>query len=520
MTKIKYPIGIQNFERLRSEGFLYIDKTELVKKLVEEGSYYFLSRPRRFGKSLLLSTLQAYFEGKRELFQGLAIDSDEMDWEARPVLKLDLNAEKYDSVEALESILRDNLSRWERIYGSDTEERSLQRRFESVIRCAHQKTNRTVAILVDEYDKPMLQAIGKPALADAYRDMLKAFYGVMKSSDQHIKFAFLTGVTKFSKVSIFSDLNNIEDITLVDDYSAICGITEDEIHSALDDEVAMLAEKNKISKEECYEKLKEWYDGYHFTSDLELPGIYNPFSLLNTLKNQNFKDYWFQTGTPTFLLKVLRNCHYRLDNLTKDHVTADLLGEVNSLEHTPLPLLYQSGYLTLTDYNEEFQEYTLDFPNEEVRTGFYRYLINSYIYNEERSIKSPFYIGEFIRDIRDGKAEQFMQRLNAFLSDGDYQIAGDAELYFQNVMSIVFKMLGFYVQTERHTSNGRVDVVMQTSDYIYIMELKLDSTTEEALRQIEEKQYAAPFAMDSRTIIKIGASFSSEQRNMSEWKIS
>lgn len=520
IKKIKYPIGIQTFEKLRSEGYLYIDKTQLIESLIDGGCYYFLSRPRRFGKSLLISTLQAYFESKRELFKGLYIDRDDVEWVERPVFKLDLNSAKYKDNEALEAVLRDHLDKWEAVYGVGTKEKTLTQRFAGVLCCAHEKTGHRVAILVDEYDKPMLQAIGNPSLTDELRDTLKAFYGVMKGSDEHIKFALLTGVTKFSKVSIFSDLNNIEDITLVDDYSAICGITEDEIHSALDDEVAMLAEKNKISKEECYEKLKEWYDGYHFTSDLELPGIYNPFSLLNTLKNQNFKDYWFQTGTPTFLLKVLRNCHYRLDNLTKDYVTADLLGEVNSLEHTPLPLLYQSGYLTLTDYNEEFQEYTLDFPNEEVRTGFYRYLINSYIYNEERSIKSPFYIGEFIRDIRDGKAEQFMQRLNAFLSDGDYQIAGDAELYFQNVMSIVFKMLGFYVQTERHTSNGRVDVVMQTSDYIYIMELKLDSTTEEALRQIEEKQYAAPFAMDSRTIIKIGANFSSEQRNMSEWKIS
>lgn len=515
----KYPIGIQNFERLRNEGYLYIDKTESIKKLVQDGTYYFLSRPRRFGKSLLISTLQAYFEGKRELFKGLAIDTDEMDWEPRPVLKLDLNAEKYDSIEALESILRDNLSRWERTYGSDTEEKSLQRRFESVLRCAHQKTGRTVAILVDEYDKPMLQAIGNPSLSDELRDTLKAFYGVMKSSDQDIKFALLTGVTKFSKVSIFSDLNNINDITQNAMFHDICGITEQELHDNLDEDIEELAAANDMTKDECYAKLKKQYDGYHFTDINRTSGIYNPFSILNALFEKRFKDYWFQTGTPTFLLKVLRNCHYRLDNITKDAVTADLLGEVNSLEYTPLPLLYQSGYLTLTNYNEEFQEYTLDFPNEEVRTGFYRYLINSYIYNEERSIKSPFYIGEFIRDIRDGKSEQFLQRLNAFLSDGDYQIAGDMELYFQNVMSIVFKMLGFYVQTERHTSNGRVDVVMQTQDYIYVIELKLDGSADEALQQIEEKQYAAPFALDTRTIIKIGANFSSEQRTMREWKI-
>lgn len=515
----KYPIGIQNFESLRSEGYMYIDKTSLVKKLVAEGRYYFLSRPRRFGKSLLISTLQAYFEGKRELFKGLAIDSDDMDWEPRPVLKLDLNAERYDSTEALESILRDNLSRWEREYGSDTEEKSLPRRFESVIRCAHQKTGRTVAILIDEYDKPMLQAIGKPELADAYRDILKAFYAVMKSSDQHIKFALLTGVTKFSKVSIFSDLNNINDITQNVSFHNICGITEQELHDNLDESIKELADANEMTKDECYARLKKQYDGYHFAIKKKTSGLYNPYSVLNALYEKDFRDYWFQTGTPTFLLKVLRNCHYRLDNLTKDRITADLLGEVNSLEHTPLPLLYQSGYLTLTCYDEEFQEYTLDFPNEEVRVGFFRYLVNSYIYSEERSIKSPFYFGEFIRDIRNGNAEQFLQRLNAFLADGDYQIAGDTELYFQNVMSIVFKMLGFYVQTERHTSNGRMDIVMQTNDYIYIIELKLDGCADEALKQIEDKQYAAPFAMDARTIIKIGATFGSESRKMDEWKL-
>ncbi len=519
MAKIKYPIGIQSFESLRSEGFIYIDKTLLVKKLVAEGRYYFLSRPRRFGKSLLLSTIQAYFEGKRELFLGLSIDSDEMDWEARPVLKLDLNAEKYDSVGALESILRDHLSRWERAYGSDTEERTLARRFESVIRCAHQKTGRTVVILVDEYDKPMLQAIGKPDLADAYRDILKAFYGVMKSADEHIKFALLTGVTKFSKVSIFSDLNNINDITQNVMFHDICGITEQELHDNLDESIEELAESNDMTKDECYAKLKKQYDGYHFAIKKKTSGLYNPYSVLNALYEKDFKDYWFQTGTPTFLLKVLRNCYYRLDNLTKDHVTADLLGEVNSLEHTPLPLLYQRGYLTLTSYDGRFQEYTLDFPNEEVRVGFYRYLVNSYIYNEERSVKSPFFYGEFIRDIENGKAEQFLQRLNAFLADGDYQIAGNMELYFQNVMTIVFKLLGIYVQTERHTSNGRMDIVMQTSDYIYIIELKLDGSADDALKQIEEKEYAALFAMDKRKIIKIGANFNSEQRKMSEWKI-
>ncbi len=456
MTKIKYPIGIQNFESLRSEGYLYIDKTALVKNLVTEGRYYFLSRPRRFGKSLLLSTIQAYFEGKRELFKGLAIDSDDMDWEARPVLKLDLNAEKYDSVEALESILRDHLSRWERTYGSDTEERSLSRRFESVIRCAHQKTDRTVTILVDEYDKPMLQAIENQELQAEYRSMLKAFYGVMKSSDEHIKFALLTGVTKFSKVSVFSDLNNIEDISFSDDYATLCGITEGEMRENLQEEIAELAKKNKLTCEECYDKLRHWYDGYHFSSDLTLPGMYNPFSLVNTLKNKSFRDYWFATGTPTFLVNTLKKTNYPLDDLAKrPNVTADLLGELDSISKNPLPVLFQSGYLTIKSYDEEFDSYSMGFPNYEVEFGFAKHLLETY--KSTDNSKSPFNVQEFVKDIREGRTNEWLERLNAFLSDGDYQI--------------------------------------------------------------EEKQYASPFAMDGRTIIKIGANFSSEQRKMSEWKV-
>lgn len=515
----KYPIGIQTFADIRNDGYQYIDKTRCVEQLVRSGKFYFLSRPRRFGKSLFISTLQAYFEGKRELFKGLHIDRDDVEWVERPVFKLDLNSGKYHDVDSLEAVLRDQLDKWEAEYGVGTKEKTLTQRFAGVLECAHEKTGHRVAILIDEYDKPMLQAIGNPSLSDEFRDILKAFYGVMKGSDEHIKFAFLTGVTKFSKVSIFSDLNNINDITQNVMFHDICGITEQELHDNLDEDIQELADANGLTKEECYAKLRKQYDGYHFTDPDRTPGIYNPFSILNALYEKKFRDYWFQTGTPTFLLKVLRNCHYRLDNITKDAVTADLLGEVNSLEHTPLPLLYQSGYLTLTDYDERFQEYTLDFPNEEVRTGFFRYLINNYIYAAERSVKSPFYIGEFIKDIERGNADQFMQRLNAFLADGDYQIAGDVELYFQNVMLIVFKMLGIYVQTERHTSNGRVDVVMQTSDYIYIIELKLDGSADEALQQIEEKQYAAPFAMDMRTIIRIGANFGSESRKMDEWKI-
>ena len=518
MVKKKYPIGIQNFERLRNEEYLYIDKTAIIQKLVTEGTYYFLSRPRRFGKSLLISTLQAYFEGKRELFKGLAIDTDEMDWQPRPVLKFDLNAEEYKSRESLATVLIRQMEPYEKRYGVDKIQPTLSGRFESLIKFAHEATGRTVAILVDEYDKPMLQAIESPELQAEYRSMLKAFYGVMKSSDEHIKFALLTGVTKFSKVSVFSDLNNIEDISFIDDYATLCGITEQEMRENLNEEISELAQKNKLTVEECYDKLRKWYDGYHFSSDLSLPGMYNPFSLINTLKNKAFKDYWFATGTPTFLVSTLKKTNYPLDELAKNPpVTADLLGELDSISKNPLPVLFQSGYLTIKDYDEEFESYTMGFPNYEVEFGFTKHLVETY--NNKENNKSPFLVREFVRDIRNGSTEQWLQRLNAFLADGDYQIAGNEELYFQNVMSVIFKMLGFYVQTERHTSNGRMDIVMQTADYVYIIELKLDGSAKDALQQIEDKQYAAPFAMDGRTIIKVGANFSSKMRRIEEWLI-
>lgn len=520
-TTAKFPIGVQEFERLRNEDYLYIDKTQLVLRLIQEGSYYFLSRPRRFGKSMLISTLKAYFEGKRHLFKGLYIDRDDVDWEPRPVLHLDLNAEKFVSGCSLENILDRKLMLWEKTFGHTEGINTLAGRFEDVIARAHEQSGRTIAILVDEYDKPLLQAIGKPELLEDYRATLKAFYGVMKSSDAHIKFAMLTGVTKFSKVSVFSDLNNLKDISMISRYQEICGITEQEIRNNLHHAVVQMATVKNVSVEECYTELKRMYDGYRFTEDEHAPGMYNPFSLLNALQDSQFKSYWFETGTPDFLLKVIKQCRYRLDNLTQDPVTPDLLGGIDAQNTTPLPLLFQSGYLTLKSYDARFKEYTLGFPNAEVEEGFVQYLSRFYTQDTEvpHAQESRFFVGNFIRDIESGRTEEFMQRLNTFLHDGDYQIAGKAELYFQNVMYIVFKMLGFYTQVERHTSNGRVDVVLQTPEYVYIFELKLDGTAQEALQQIEEKQYAAPFLNDPRKLIKVGANFSSEHRYMEEWKI-
>ena len=512
---MKYPIGIQNFEKIRRDGYAYVDKTALMYKMVHEGSYYFLSRPRRFGKSLFLSTLEAYFDGQKELFEGLAVSRLETEWLCHPILHLDLNAAKYDDIEALNVILNVALSEWENRYGNSDAETTFSTRFMGVIRRAFEKTGRRVVILVDEYDKPMLQAIGNDALQTEYRNTLKAFYGALKSCDRYIRFAFLTGVTKFGKVSVFSDLNNLEDLSLLPQYNTICGISEEELHHQFDDEVQLLADANGMTKEECYERLKLDFDGYHFTENSI--GMYNPFSLLNTLKNKVFRDYWFETGTPSFLVYQLKKTGYPLTAMTEEELSTDTLNSIDIMDENPLPLLYQSGYLTLKSYDPEFDEYKLGFPNREVEQGFIKYLYP--FYTPKVQEKSTFSIARFVKDVRNGDAEGFMRRLENFFANGDYQVMGNLEIYFQNTLYVFFRLMGFYVDVERHTSDGRMDIVMQTPEYVYILELKMDKTAEEALAQIEAKGYAKPFAGDSRRIFKIGINFSTATRRIDDWKI-
>ena len=512
---MKYPIGIQNFGEIRRDGYVYVDKTALMHKLVAEGKYYFLSRPRRFGKSLLLSTLESYFQGERELFEGLAVAKLEDKWERHPIFHLDLNTEKYDTVEALENKLNLALSGWETKYGSNPNEKSLSTRFEGVIGRAFECIGKRVVVLVDEYDKPMLQAIGNASLQEAYRGTLKAFYGALKSCDRYIRFAFLTGVTKFGKVSVFSDLNNLVDISFDRRYSAICGVSETELQGYFDASVAELAEMNEMTKEECYDRLKLDYDGYHF--DWNTPSIYNPFSLLNTLSSCQFRDYWFETGTPTFLVHQLQKTNYRLENMTEEKLSADTLNSIDIMDENPLPLLYQSGYLTIKDYDPEFRYYTLGFPNREVREGFVKYLVPYYTPNNND--RTGFDISRFVKEAREGDAEGFMRRMEAFFANGDYALMGNKELYFHNAIYVFFTLLGFYVEVERHTTDGRMDVLVQTKDYIYIFELKIDQNADVALKQIEEKGYARPFASDSRKLFKIGVNFSTEKRCLDDWKV-
>ena len=407
------------------------------------------------------------------------------------------------------------MSQWEEKYGKGISEDTLSERFKGVIRRACEKTGQKVVILVDEYDKPLLQSISDPELQGNYRATLKAFYGVEKSMDAYIQFAFFTGVTKFSKVSVFSDLNNLTDISMDRRYAEVCGITEAEIRANLDKEVGLLADACGLSKDACYEKLKINYDGYHFEAGTT--GIYNPYSLLHTLDSSAFKDYWFETGTPTILVEALKQNKYLLEDLTHEEVTADLLGSIDSLDMNPLPLFYQAGYLTIKDYDERFMSYRLGFPNLEVERAFTRFLLP--YYTPVPTAKSALFINNFVRDVDAGKAESFMQRLDALFADGDYQIAGDAELYFQNAIYVIFKMMGFYTEVERHTTDGRMDMLIKTKDYIYILEFKLDKSAEEALQQIEEKQYAKPFEHDGRLIYKIGVNFSSKTRRIDGWLI-
>ncbi len=512
---MKYPIGIQNFEEIRTKGFAYVDKTRLLYKLVDEGKYYFLSRPRRFGKSLLLSTIESFFQGRKDLFEGLAIEKLENKWESHPIMHLDLNTERYDTKEALDNRLSLALSGWEELYGGNHNEKSLSSRFEGVIARAAKHTGRQVVILVDEYDKPMLQAIGNEALQAEYRATLKAFYGALKSCDRHIRFAFLTGVTKFGKVSVFSDLNNLFDISFDKRYVSICGITESELRTQFDASVETLAKANGMSKGECYARLKHDFDGYHFEWNTE--GIYNPFSLLNTLSSCQFRDYWFETGTPSFLVHQLQKTNYRLEEMTEEPLTADTLNSIDIMDENPLPLLYQSGYLTIKDYDPEFKTFLLDFPNREVRDGFIKYLVPFYM--PKKNDKSTFDISNFVREVRSGDAEGFMRRLEAFFANGDYALMGDRELYFHNAMYVFFTLLGLYVEVERHTTNGRMDILVQTKDFIYIFELKIDKSADIALQQIEEKGYARPFASDPRKLFKIGVNFSTEKRCIDGWKI-
>lgn len=512
---MKYPIGIQSFESIRKEGYIYVDKSLFVYQLAQSGRYFFLSRPRRFGKSLLVSTMEAYFRGRKELFEGLAISEFEKAWIQYPVLRFDLTGQSYADQGALEDALDTQLLHLEKEYGVEEKARTPASRFREVIDAAYQKTGQPVVVLIDEYDKPIVDNLDKPELTEFFRTQLQGFYSVLKAKDDYIKFGFLTGVSKIGQLSVFSGLNNLKDISMDARYANICGISEHEIRSVFSESVRELAQANSLSEDECYEKLAQMYDGYHFCE--ESAGVYNPFSLLNTLDGQKFRKYWYSTGTPTFLVKYLASGNYNLDEVSTYSASEQELMGVNALKPDAITLLYQTGYLTIKGYNPATEKYTLGYPNKEVEDGFLEAL--SKVFAPESDKNSDLSVDKFVADIHNGNPEMLMRRFSAFFADMDYQIQGKAEMYFQNTMYVMLKLMGQQVDVERHTSNGRIDVLIQTSEYVYIIELKRDLDPKNALDQISDKRYDWPFSAGNRKLFKIGASFSTATRRLEKWEI-
>lgn len=525
MDTIKYPIGIQSFQNIRNDGYLYVDKTKYVYNLVSTGKYYFLSRPRRFGKSLLMSTLDALFRGRRDLFKGLAIDSLPWDWQEYPVLHFDFSGNEYREEKHLDNTLNEFLRLNEVAYGITDDSTNVYERFRSLIRRLHEKTGRQAVILIDEYDQPLLKSLRHPELREIFRMKLQTFYAVLKTMDEHIKFGMLTGITRFSKVSVFSALNNLDDLSLDSRFNAICGISETELTEYFSEGITSLAKTNNTTVNEIRQQLKDNYDGYHFSEEGE--DIYNPFSLLNTFAKLKFSQYWFNTGTPDFLVYLLENSRFKIPELDGYVCTEDVLNGSDIYMKDPVPLFYQTGYLTIKGYDPEFRQYTLGFPNKEVSEGFAKFLMRSYLHGRENELP----ISDFVMDVRQGRAESFMKKLKSFTAGIPYDsipkddsksaawIRGAREAHYQNVIYVLMKLMGFYTRTECRTATGRIDIVVETADYVYIMELKTNSTPEKALMQIEKNGYAEAYEYTGKRIFKIGANFSTRTQKLTKWII-
>ena len=517
----RLPIGVQSFVSLREGGFLYVDKTRYIYELVHGSKQYFLSRPRRFGKSLFLSTLKAYWEGKRELFEGLAIEGlekgNEGAFEPYPVFYFDFNGQNYQVDTALEDVLDMMLSRWETEYDCDGQG-SLSDRFQTLLITAKKRTGKGCVVLVDEYDKPLLEVLENDTLEEHNKAVFKGFFGTLKSYDEYLRFVFITGVTKFSKVSIFSDLNQLNDLSLEEKFADICGITEEELTENFGPEIEAMAKRLGVGQEDCIAELRQMYDGYHFYPGG--PGVYNPFSLLKALYGRELGLYWFVTGTPTFLVRWMKNMHFdvRQFEAKKIHATAYALSDYRADNPDIVPLLYQTGYLTLLEGDVRGRRYTLGFPNEEVKYGFLESLLPVYTPAIVPGRGTDIFALEDC--LADGDTDGTRDILTALFASIPYT-TDDApfEHYFQSVLYIVFTLLGQYVHCEVHSSKGRADCILETDEFVYIFEFKVDKSAQEALAQIEEKGYALPYAADKRQLFKIGVSFDGEARKLAEWVV-
>jgi hypothetical protein len=510
----KLPIGIQDFEKLRTNNFLYVDKTSYLYEIVNNGCPYFFGRPRRFGKSLFLSTLKAYFQGKKELFEGLAIADLEKEWLEYPVFHLDLNINSYTKFADLESALDANLRMIEKTWGENKADTTFSTRLMGLMHRAYEKTGKRVVVLVDEYDKPLTGTLDKPELHEQIREELSGFYGVLKTADQYLRFLLLTGITKFSKVSIFSQLNQLQDISMNKYFAGVCGISETELIANFEPEIQSLAKDINLSYDEMLAELKKRYDGYHFCENTE--GMYNPFSLLNTFSNNALRYYWFATGTPTFLVKMLKDTNFDIPNLENDvTIAAPSIADYRVGNINPLPLLYQTGYLTIRDFDQLFNEYRLGFPNEEVKYGFLNEL--QLIYSPQTQINSDFIVSNFVKDLMAANVDGFMNRLQAFFASIPYDLSNKTEKDYQTIFYLLFTLMGQFVQTEVKSAVGRAYAVVGLKDTIYVFEFKLseNASAEEALRQIDDKGYLIPYSAGERKVVKIGAEFNRTERTLS-----
>ena len=513
-----YPVGIQTFERIRKENKLYIDKTEYVYRMTHSGGcYFFLSRPRRFGKSLLVSTFESYFSGKKELFEGLAIEKLEQKWMEYPVLHFDMSGGKHMEKEQLEDYLSNRLEAEERKWGITHSKRGVNDRLTELITTAYEISGKQVVVLIDEYDAPMLDVAHDKETLDVLRNVMRNFFSPLKMCEPMLRFVFLTGITKFSQVSIFSELNNIKNVSLDDEYAGVCGITKEELLTQMSEDIDMLAEAQGMTREETIAKLKENYDGYHFSP--ASPDVFNPYSLLNCFDDKNFGAYWFSSGTPTYLINMLRKFKVLPAKIGRSLARSSAFDAPTENLKTITPLLYQSGYITIKGYDKMSQLFTLDLPNKEIKVGLFESLLPYYLegmYAEEGDVA----IAQMSVLIRQGDMDGALRLLQEFLGTVPYCNNTNYEGHYQQVLFIIFTLLThFVVDVEVHTPNGRVDVVMETEDTLYLIELKLNKSAQAAMQQINLKQYGQRFARCGKPIVKVGVNFDAKKGNIEDWII-
>ena len=517
MARKLYPIGIQTFEEIINKDNLYIDKTAYVYQLTHsDGKYVFLSRPRRFGKSLLVSTLKSFFSGRKELFQGLAIEHLEQEWIEYPVLHFDMSGGKHMERKQLENYLSFLLSQKEQTWGITNSSEDANTRLINLINTAYQKTGKQVVILIDEYDAPMLDVAHERESLDVLRNIMRNFYSPLKMCEPMLRFVFLTGITKFSQLSIFSELNNIENISMDDDYAGICGITKDELLTQMSEDIDLLAESQGLSREDTINKLKENYDGYHFSPSS--PDIFNPFSLLTCFKKKEFGFYWFSSGTPTFLINMMKKFDVLPSEISKIEADASEFDAPTENMTTLTPLLYQSGYITIKDYDKEFNFYTLDVPNKEVKVGLTRALIPSYV--SPNTLAATNTVRRIAQCLAKQDMEGALQLLQTYLGTVPYCTGTHYEGHYQQMLYIIFSLLTNYlVDVEVHTPNGRVDIVMLSRTHLYLIEIKMNKDAQAAMQQIDLKEYHKRFALCGKPIVKVGINFDSTKGNITDWKI-